>query len=1182
VTLDDANAAQPTFTAPNTVANTNVQFELTVHDGTNVSSVDTVTVTVNADNDAPTSHAGADQTVGEGDVVTLTGLGSSDPEGQGLTYTWVQTSGPAVTLSDANAAQPTFTAPEGISNTSVGFELTVSDGTNVSSVDTVTVTVNADNDAPSSHAGADQSVDEGDVVTLNGLGSSDPEGQGLTYTWVQTGGPTVTLSDANAAQPTFTAPEGVSNTSVQFELTVSDGAFTSTVDSVQVTIGADDDAPNADAGADQFVTEGDLVTLDAAGSSDPEGQSLTYTWTQTGGPAVTLSDANTAQPTFTAAAGANTYTFELTVNDGTNSSIDTVTIDAAATPMMMAAPTPPVADAGIDQTVDEGDVVVLTGLGSSDINGDALTYTWTQTSGPAVTLSDASAAQPTFTAPEGLANTSVQFQLTVSDGTFSSTADTITVNVQADNDAPTADAGSDLVADEGDRVTLDARGSADPEGQGLTYTWTQVGGPVVALDDPTAATPNFTAPEGLSNTSLRFQVAVSDGTNVSIDTVDVAVQADDDAPTADAGNPRVVGEGQVVTLDGTSSSDPEGQGLTYTWVQVGGPTVTLDDPTSATPTYTAPESIRNTAVQFELTVRDGASVSTDTVTHIVHADDDAPTADAGSHATVEEGDVVVLRGSGTDPEGKGLTYSWRQVQGPTVQLEDADSATTRFRAPESMRNTIVRFELTVSDGVNSSTDLVTFGIQADDDAPRIDAGDDQVVRRNQDVQLRARASDPENGTLSYQWRQIGGPSVDLQDGDSGAPTFTAPDLPEGTVLTFVAGVDDGTNQAFDTVTVVVAPNVGPQVTIDGVPDLASGAPGEIQANAADPDGDPLRFRWTQVGGPTARMPANDQPQLRFQAPEVDVDTTLTFQVEVFDGHRATIQVVNVQVQAATASAAAPEPQPQPAPPTTDEASGGDAVDAATSERDEAADRIREAIQSSASNRLDDVLATAAGNSLELDDRSDDDGSPGLLASVTLDADATSDDAGDNTAAGDEELRSSNLTGDASEAGLDSYYANLLEEPAAAATAAGTRIELPDLVLVEAGDAIELTARAAAEATAAELADARWTQVSGTPVDLDASGADGMLRIRTPELFVEEELVFEVEVWRGGERVVQEVTVQVEPVGMTSRSLSIDEHVEAQRERADTDEEQGARGVGRVWGALLAFFGAQSGRRKRDS
>mgnify|MGYP000093132869 CR=1 FL=1 len=142
------------------------------------------------DDDAPVADAGPDQNVTENDVVTLDASGSSDIDSGSLTYSWTQTGGPAVTLDDANAASPTFTAPEGLANSDITFELQVSDGTNTSS-DTVTITVNADNDAPSSEAGPNQTVDEGDVVTLSGSGT-DPEGEGLTYTWVQTGGPAVT------------------------------------------------------------------------------------------------------------------------------------------------------------------------------------------------------------------------------------------------------------------------------------------------------------------------------------------------------------------------------------------------------------------------------------------------------------------------------------------------------------------------------------------------------------------------------------------------------------------------------------------------------------------------------------------------------------------------------------------------------------------------------------------------------------------------------------------------------------------------------------------------------------------------------------------------------------------------------------------------------------------------------
>ncbi|NWG72704.1 MAG: hypothetical protein HXY23_14025, partial [Parvularculaceae bacterium] len=107
------------------------------------------------------------------------------------------------------------------------------DGTNTS-VDTVTVHVNADDDAPSADAGPDQTAAKGSVIQLRAA-AADVESQALTYEWVQTGGPTVTLNDVHAPNPTFVAPKKVLNEPITFELRVSDGTNTS-VDTVAVQV----------------------------------------------------------------------------------------------------------------------------------------------------------------------------------------------------------------------------------------------------------------------------------------------------------------------------------------------------------------------------------------------------------------------------------------------------------------------------------------------------------------------------------------------------------------------------------------------------------------------------------------------------------------------------------------------------------------------------------------------------------------------------------------------------------------------------------------------------------------------------------------------------------------------------------------------------------------------------------
>jgi len=117
------------------------------------------------------------------------------------------------------------------------------------------------------------------------------------------------------------------------------------------------------------------------------------------------------------------YTFSLVVNDGTdNSSADQVVVTVKQVNKL------PVANAGADQTVNEGASVVLDASGSSDLDGDALTYVWTAPFG--ITLSSTTTQKPTFTAPVTGKDTTYRFSLIVNDGSNNSVKSETTVSVK--------------------------------------------------------------------------------------------------------------------------------------------------------------------------------------------------------------------------------------------------------------------------------------------------------------------------------------------------------------------------------------------------------------------------------------------------------------------------------------------------------------------------------------------------------------------------------------------------------------------------------------------------------------------------------------------------------------------------------------------------------------------------------
>ncbi len=360
-----------------------------------------------APNLAPLADAGPDQTVNKRALVTLDGTDSVDQDGDELAYAWTQTSGTAVTLNDTALAQPTFTAPS--VPATLTFSLVVDDGEETDGPDTVTITVQ--NGAPVANAGLDHGVIKGAETNLDGSGSTDPDGDTVTYSWSQTGGTTVTLSSTTVASPTFTAPLALGN--LDFVLTVSDGIAAPVQDPVRLVVF--DPIPVARAGSDFSAVTGVTAQLDGTDSSEETGDPFTFAWTQVSGPSVTLNDATSATPTFMPPCGPATLVFSLVVTDSAAPSLaDTVSVTVENRPM---------ADAGSDLSVLGNEMVRL-----SAGNSCGSTLRWSQTSGPLVTLDDPTSPKPRFLAPNSAS--SVVIELEASFGGFTDT-DTVVVTTRS-------------------------------------------------------------------------------------------------------------------------------------------------------------------------------------------------------------------------------------------------------------------------------------------------------------------------------------------------------------------------------------------------------------------------------------------------------------------------------------------------------------------------------------------------------------------------------------------------------------------------------------------------------------------------------------------------------------------------------------------------------------------------------
>ena len=589
----------------------------------------------------------------------------------------------------------------------------------------------------------------------------------VAWQWTKVSGNGGTIVSPNASTTSVT---GLSTGTYIFQLVTTDNNTGTLMARDTVIVNSAAGTPVASAGSDQTITLPVNSVILTGSGSETGGTIASYAWTYVSGPAgYAISAPGTAQTSVTGLVQ-GVYVFQLTVTDA-NGVTATSTVQVTVNPAVVTS-SPPVANAGSDQTITlPTNTVTLTGSGS-ETGGTIMSYAWTEVSGPSTpTFGTNYEAQTSVT---GLVQGTYTFQLTVTDANGVKATSTVEVTVNAAPvvpGTPSADAGSDqTITLPTNSTTLTGSGSVT-NGTIVSYAWTEVSGP----STPTfgSAGQSTTTVGGLVQGVYKFQLKVTD--NVGVTATDVVTVTVNPAvsvpgtPSANAGTDQTITlPVNSVTLTG-SGSETGGTIASYAWTEVSGP---------STPTFGSADQSQTTAggliagvYRFELTVTDANGV-TASATVLVTVDPAStpvilpPVAIAGPNQTTSDTSGVQLNGSASyDSGGTIVSYSWVQISGAGgVTIVNSNTATPTL---DGLTPGVYVFQLTVTnnDGATASatvTITVVAGSTSTDStsSPVAKVGQDTTVSYpiGNNAILNGSASYDLGGTITgYSWTEISGP-----------------------------------------------------------------------------------------------------------------------------------------------------------------------------------------------------------------------------------------------------------------------------------------------------------------------------------------------------------------------------------------------------------------------------------------
>ena len=836
-------------------------------------------------------------------------------------YSWAQTSGTTVTLSNSTGADLSFTAPNVPSAETLVFTLTVTDNQG-SSTSEHSVTINPD--SVFAKAGSDQFVYAGQAVSLHGSGLGG--GGSAGYAWSQVDGVPVTLDNSLISNPSFTAPTVQISTDLRFELSFNDGTA---IAKDRVTIHVMP-VPSQAHGSVPFTTVGNQVPAPLLVTAAPTAHtvdetnlqlsafaqggvgSYTWSWQLTGKspntePDVTFSNGSETNQVALLALPAvttqTTYTLTVTATDikgDMASATTTLEVYPNAVPALL-----PLSVTAPSFIADEGpQPASLSAIGSGGT--PPYQYAWTQTGGsPTVTLIDADTHISYFDTPAINADTELTFNVEVTDATAQTANETVKVLIR-DSFALTprqklvVQTLPPMPAISGSTIQLAA--NAHGGDNNYTWNWTQSSGSTATITGANTNAPTIALPSVAKAEILKFAVSVDDNSGQSANgRVIVNLQAVGQLnPLTTSASPRVnVPENQLdfplsISVQGGSGS------YSYAWQQVLGDPIALTSADQAIAYIDTPMVNSNTNVRFNVVVTDTATNEhveqqlSVTIQDILQPDK-ALAVQTGGTIRVLSGNTVDLTATATGGSGN-YNYTWTQTRGPSAQLTGTDQATLSVDTPISAAQEQLVFSITVTDsGMQTATNTVTIAMHPDiSQLPlSISAVPTLYVDEGQtDIALIGLAFGG-TGNYQYQWseykKQL---TIPLQNADSAVARFDAPAVDHTFPIRFELTVTDGVSTVSYEQSVVIN-DLAASLQLHALSDQQVTSGDQVHLNGAPAQGglSPYTYSWAQPTGPAVTLSNGNTPNPGFTAPHVANATTLQFQYTTEDsiGNSTTVE-----------------------------------------------------------------------------------------------------------------------------------------------------------------------------------------------------------------------------------------------------------------------------------------------------